>query len=100
MLEKIKIVIVTNFRDRETSETVFRSINPENQLAPRKISLKSFLDKENIVTVVEGNFQKNKELRLPTIVRTVDDYIWSLNIAFDTISTVEEKNEGKGVFES
>ena len=99
-MERIKISLVIHFSKRDIARIVYIAVNPENMLAPEKISLKHLLENSTIKIEVEGDIGRHADLKISTIKRTVDDYIWSLAVAYNTVIKMEKKNENKSLLES
>jgi len=99
-MEKIKISLAIHFSKKDIARIVYISVNPENMLAPEKISLKSLLENSTIKMEVEGDMRRHADLKISTIKRTVDDYLWSLSVAYNTVIKMEKKNENKSLLES
>ncbi|MGQ4892588.1 MAG: hypothetical protein ACP6IP_08885 [Candidatus Njordarchaeia archaeon] len=94
MIEAVEVEVrVRDYNDKLLS-ILHKSTNPENILAPETLNLEARKIGKEIIFRCRMDFKKNMKAKLSTIRRTVDDYIWSLGLAYNAIKRIEgTKNE-------
>lgn len=90
MLKEIKIEVEL-VADRDF-EVIYKAISPENYLAPETTKVSSGIEGNKIYFVTRGNFVSNPKLKLSTIRRTVDDFIWSASLAHKVLAKLVDLN--------
>ncbi len=84
MISYIEIEVSIKTCDEKLASILYKSTEPENKFAPESIRLESSLEEKFICFKCKADFVKHPDLKMSTIKRTVDDYIWSINTAYKT----------------
>jgi len=94
-LEEIKITIRVRTCEDKIAKILFEAIQPENLLAPKGIGLENVINRNEIIFKCKIDFRRSTKMKIATIRRTIDDWIWSINTAYKSLRLLQrfDKND-------
>jgi len=101
---KMTITIKLRLSNRDTRgvKAIHQAILPENDLAPEGITINQKIKENTLFFECNIDFLKNPRLKIESIRRTVDDWIFSLMVALRALDRIVEadNNESKILYYS
>jgi hypothetical protein len=76
--------IAVEYDDAKTSQTVAEAVSPENFKTPRNLSVKTTVRGTRVVTQIEHHG------KLLTLIATIDDLLFSIWTAENTLQTTKK----------
>ena len=89
MIESVEVEVRIRDEDKKILDIIHKSTNLENLLAPETLKLEAKKVKNEIIFKCKIDFRENPKAKFSTLRRTVDDYIWSVSTAYNTIMGVK-----------
>ncbi len=89
-IKSLKIKIRLLNKSKDVIHILDISTKPENLLAPDNLEIRSVEKERELIITITYKQKENKTLKINTIRRTVDDYIWSLNTVEKIIRIVDK----------
>jgi len=84
---KIKAEISLTYEDEKKRKAILMAISPDNVKTPKNLDIKSFIEKDKVITLIVYNGEN-----LLTLQSTIDDLLSCVSIAEKTISALKTKN--------
>lgn len=80
----MEATVTLEYTDEKLATAVAEAVSPDNFKTPRKLSVKTVLQKKRVITTVQC------ESKLATFTATIDDLLFSAATAEKTLKTVGE----------
>jgi len=85
MIDKISVKITIRYKEHSILKALHESTNIENKLAPKNIKIKQQIRQCKLVFESEISELNKSKGTIDSFRRTVDDFIFSLNLAYQSI---------------
>ena len=76
--------IVVEYDDAKIAQAVAEAVSPDNFKTPRELSVKTTVKEKRIITQIEHHG------KLPTFIATIDDLLFSIWAAENTLQTTKK----------
>ena len=84
----VEINLQFNILNEKQVRSISKSVEPENVLVPHGVMLKQYVDDNAIKLSGSFNFKENSRLTLLSTLRTLDDWLKSVILAYKTINMI------------